>query len=165
QDSPRTRRDSRSHRQPHRGSAGICPAVSVADFPSLMTQNITILGSSSSIGESTLDVIARHPDRYRVHALAGHARMAVLARQCQRFHPRHVVVGTAEAARQLRDLVPAATAVHHGPEALVAVAADPEVDTVMAAIVGAAGLLPTLAAVQAGKRVLLDNKEPLVMAG
>ena len=130
-----------------------------------MTQNITILGSSGSIGESTLDVIARHPDRYRVHALAGHARVAVLARQCQRFHPRHVVVGTAEAARQLRDLVPAATAVHHGPEALVAVAADPEVDTVMAAIVGAAGLLPTLAAVQAGKRVLLANKESLVMAG
>ena len=130
-----------------------------------MTEKITILGSSGSIGESTLDVIARHPDRYQVFALSGYSRVDVLARQCRMFTPDFVVVGSEEAARELSSLVPKATTVLFGEQALVDVASDAEVDTVMAAIVGAAGLLPTLAAVKQGKRVLLANKESLVMAG
>ena len=129
-------------------------------------QSLTVLGATGSIGRSTLDVVARHPDRYRVHALTAFHRVADLAQLCQQFQPRHAVVPTQDAATQLRALLVASgthTSVLVGEAALAQVAA--EADTVMAAIVGAAGLLPTLAAVKAGRRVLLANKEALVMSG
>lgn len=131
-------------------------------------QQVTVLGATGSIGVSTLDVIARHPDRYRVYALTGHSRLVELAAQAQQFLPRYLVVGDQQSAAQLAALVAAGPfdgEILYGPQALCAVAADPAVDAVMAAIVGAAGLAPTLAAVEAGKRVLLANKEALVMAG
>jgi 1-deoxy-D-xylulose-5-phosphate reductoisomerase len=131
-------------------------------------QRITILGATGSIGVSTLDVVARHPDRYQVFALTAHAKVEELARQCERFRPQRAVVGTADAAARLENLLRAAglrTEVAYGEAALCAVAASPDTDTVMAAIVGAAGLAPTLAAARAGKKVLLANKEALVMSG
>ena len=133
-----------------------------------MTQSLSILGSTGSIGQSTLDVVARHPDRYRVHALTGHTRIAELAEQCTRFLPARAVVATAADADALRAALsssPAARAIQidHGPQALCEVGA--EADYVMAAIVGAAGLPSAMAAARAGRRVLLANKEALVMAG
>ena len=131
-------------------------------------QRITVLGATGSIGVNTLDVIARHPERYEVFALTGHSRIAELAAQCRAHRPRFAVVGDAAGAQRLSDLLRQdgiATEVLVGPEGLEQVSALPEVDAVMAAIVGAAGLRPTLAAVRAGKRVLLANKESLVMAG
>jgi len=131
-------------------------------------QSITILGATGSIGVSTLDVIARHPDRYTVHALSAHSRVEELAAQCRQFRPRVAVVGTAQAADALAALLrgmDVATDVAWGEQALCEIAAAPEVDAVMAAIVGAAGLAPTLAAARAGKKVLLANKEALVMSG
>lgn len=131
-------------------------------------QNLTILGSTGSIGVSTLDVVRRHSERYRVLALCAHRQVDKLFAQCIEFQPRFAVVGDAELATRLRTRLAEAgctTAVEHGPEALCRLASLPEVDAVMAAIVGAAGLEPTLAAVRAGKKVLLANKEALVMAG
>ncbi len=131
-------------------------------------QRITVLGATGSIGVNTLDVIARHPDRYEVFALTGHSRIDDLAKQCSVHRPRFAVVGDAAGAQRLSSLLRQdgiATEVLAGPEGLEQVSAAPEVDAVMAAIVGAAGLRPTLAAVRAGKRVLLANKESLVMAG
>ncbi|MES2259216.1 MAG: 1-deoxy-D-xylulose-5-phosphate reductoisomerase [Pseudomonadota bacterium] len=131
-------------------------------------QRITILGATGSIGVSTLDVLARHPERYSVYALSAHSRVEELAAQCAQFRPARAVVGTADAARQLTELLRAQgvrTEVDYGEEALCAIAASPDTDTVMAAIVGAAGLAPTLAAARAGKKVLLANKEALVMSG
>lgn len=131
-------------------------------------QRITILGSTGSIGASTLDVIARHPDRYIVHALTAHTRIEELASQCEQFKPAVAVVGSAESALALTKILQQKglkTQVEHGEAALSAVASDKECDTVMAAIVGAAGLTPTLAAAQAGKKILLANKEALVMSG
>ena len=131
-------------------------------------QSITLLGSTGSIGVSTLDVIARHPQRYRIHALTAHTRVAELAAQCMQFHPDVAVVGSVEAAQQLTALLRASrcrTEVTYGPAALCAVASVSQCDTVMAAIVGASGLLPTLAAALAGKKILLANKEALVMSG
>lgn len=131
-------------------------------------QQITVLGATGSIGRSTLDVIARHPDRYRVHALSAHRRVEELAALCVSFRPRVAVIDRAADAERLHALLRAAgceTEVRCGPEALVEIASATAADTVMAAIVGAAGLLPTLAAVRAGKRVLLANKEALVMSG
>ncbi len=131
-------------------------------------QSITILGATGSIGVSTLDVIARHPDRYTVHALSAHSRVEELAAQCRQFEPRVAVVGNAHAADQLAALLRAMnlkTEVAWGEDALCAIASAPGVDAVMAAIVGAAGLAPTLAAARAGKKVLLANKEALVMSG
>ena len=131
-------------------------------------QKITILGSTGSIGVNTLDVIRRHPQRYGVVALCAHSQVDLLFEQCLEFRPRFAVVRDAELARDLvRRLGDAAcsTRVEYGAEALVKMAELPEVDTVMAAIVGAAGLPSTLAAAVAGKRVLLANKEALVMAG
>jgi len=131
-------------------------------------QKLTVLGATGSIGASTLDVVARHPDRYEVVALSGNSRTDILFEQCLRHRPRLAVIGAAAAAAPLAARLRAAglgTEVLAGPEALREIAALPEVDTVMAAIVGAAGLEPTLAAVRAGKRVLLANKEVLVMAG
>jgi len=129
---------------------------------------ITVLGATGSIGVSTLDVIARHADRYAVFALTGHSRMEVLEAQCLQHEPLFTVVADAAQAERLQQRLHAAglqTRVLHGCEALAEVAADQRVDVVMAAIVGAAGLPSTLAAVRAGKRVLLANKEALVMSG
>lgn len=133
-----------------------------------MTLSVTVLGATGSIGVSTLDVIARHPERYQVYALTGYSRMAELAEQCRRFCPQRAVVATAEQAKGLQQELREAglsTDVSWGEEALCEVASASDVDVVMAAIVGAAGLRPTLAAAQAGKRVLLANKEALVMSG
>ncbi len=131
-------------------------------------QRVTVLGATGSIGTSTLDVIARHPERYRVHALTAHRSREALLAQCQRHRPSLAVLDDERDAAWLRErLLQAGLAieVRAGQQALSEVASDVEVDVVMAAIVGAAGLLPTLAAVRAGKRVLLANKEALVMSG
>jgi 1-deoxy-D-xylulose-5-phosphate reductoisomerase len=129
-------------------------------------QRITILGATGSIGASTLDVLARHPDKYRVHALTAHGRVEELAAQCRQFRPARAVVGSADAARQLAALLDGLpTEVDYGEQALCEVASSADTDTVMAAIVGAAGLAPTLAAARAGKKILLANKEALVMSG
>jgi 1-deoxy-D-xylulose-5-phosphate reductoisomerase len=129
---------------------------------------LTVLGSTGSIGTSTLDVVARHPDKYRIAALTACRQDELLFEQCVRFKPRYAVLLDEAAAARLKQRIAAAsldTEVLLGEQALELVAALPEVDAVMAAIVGAAGLRPSLAAAQAGKRVLLANKEALVMAG
>ena len=131
-------------------------------------QSITVLGATGSIGVSTLDVIARHPDRYRVFALTAHSRVDELAEQCTRFKPEVAGVGTAEAASQLSARLQSAgltTQVEYGEQALCDVSSADACTTVMAAIVGAAGLAPTMAAAQSGKKVLLANKEALVISG
>ncbi|MBA4290832.1 MAG: 1-deoxy-D-xylulose-5-phosphate reductoisomerase [Pseudomonas sp.] len=131
-------------------------------------QHITVLGATGSIGLSTLDVIARHPDRYQVFALTGFSRVAELEALCVKHKPRYAVVPDAVVAHQLQVSLRAAglaTEVLHGAQSLCEVAAHADVDVVMAAIVGAAGLPPTLAAAGAGKKVLLANKEALVMSG
>ncbi|HEX8544145.1 MAG TPA: 1-deoxy-D-xylulose-5-phosphate reductoisomerase [Pseudomonas sp.] len=131
-------------------------------------QLITVLGATGSVGLSTLDVIARHPDRYQVFALTGFSRTSELLALCLRHTPRFAVLPTQDIARKLQDDLAAAgldTRVLVGERGLCEVAAHPQVDTVLAAIVGAAGLRPTLAAVEAGKKVLLANKEALVMSG
>ncbi|TVT74144.1 MAG: 1-deoxy-D-xylulose-5-phosphate reductoisomerase [Denitromonas halophila] len=131
-------------------------------------QSLTVLGATGSIGVSTLDVVARHPDRYRIFALSGKTQLERLAAQCAQFSAQYAVVDDAAAATRLQGLIAehgARTEVLHGADQLAAIAEDPEVDAVMAAIVGAAGLRPTLAAARAGKRVLLANKEALVMSG
>ena len=129
---------------------------------------VAILGSTGSIGISTLDVLRRHADRFRVVALTAHRDVEVLLEQCLAFEPDYAVMADETAAERLRDRLRAAdrpVEVLAGAAGLERVAALPEVDQVMAAIVGAAGLLPTLAAARAGKRLLLANKEALVMAG
>lgn len=130
-------------------------------------QRLTILGSTGSIGVSTLDVVGRHADRFEVFALSGFQRIDVLAEQCRRYRPRFAVVGAADGAAELVNrLGPASeVTVLHGAQALVDVATHPDVDTVMAAIVGAAGLPSAFAAAETGKRILLANKEALVIAG
>ena len=131
------------------------------------SRNLTILGSTGSIGVNTLRVVSQHPGRFTVHALTAHRNMKLLAEQCRIFTPRHAVVMDAGAAgelQQLLQMMSVSTEVSYGAAALAAVAEASAVDTVMAAIVGGAGLLPTLAAARAGKKVLLANKESLVMA-
>ena len=131
-------------------------------------QNITVLGATGSIGVSTLDVIRRHPDRYRAFALCAHSQIDKLFEQCLEFKPYFAVLSDAKLAAQLAERLVAAglkTEVRHGVKALVDLSSAPEVDAVMAAIVGAAGLEPTLAAAKAGKKIMLANKEVLVMAG
>ena len=129
-------------------------------------RNLTILGSTGTIGVNTLDVVAQHPGRFRVIALTGHSQIDKLAEQCHRFHPRYAVVLDEIKAEQLRPKLEGLdTEVLWGMPALEEVCALAEVDTVMAAIVGAAGLRPAMAAAKAGKRILLANKETLVMAG
>jgi 1-deoxy-D-xylulose-5-phosphate reductoisomerase len=131
-------------------------------------QNVTILGATGSIGVSTLDVIRLHPERYRIFALCAHTRIDTLFEQCREFAPEFAVVRDAALAGELDARCREAglrTDVRHGMAALVDMATHPEVDAVMAAIVGAAGLEPTLAAACAGKKILLANKEVLVMAG
>ena len=131
-------------------------------------QNLTILGSTGSIGTSTLDVVARHPGKFQIVALTASRQADLLFKQCRQFRPRYAVLLDDAAAAQLRQWVCGAgldTEVLVGVEALEQVSVLPEVDAVMAAIVGAAGLRPTLAAAHAGKKILLANKETLVMAG
>ena len=128
-------------------------------------QGVAILGSTGSIGASALDVIGRHSDRFRVVALSGRHRLDVLVEQSRRFRPDLVVVPSAAAAAAVRSRLPGQTRVLVGARGLEEAAADARADTVIAAIVGAAGLLPTLAAARAGKRLLLANKEALVMSG
>ncbi|MFO1379995.1 MAG: 1-deoxy-D-xylulose-5-phosphate reductoisomerase [Chitinivorax sp.] len=131
-------------------------------------KKLTVLGSTGSIGVSTLDVVARHPERFEIVALTGSTQLQRLAEQCRQFRPRYAVVLEPSAAHDLRLLLQqagCATEVLAGVAALEMVAALPEVDAVMAAIVGAAGLRPTLAAARAGKTILLANKETLVVAG
>ena len=131
-------------------------------------QTVTILGATGSIGQSTLDVIGRHPDLYRVFAITGHRQVERLVQQAKACHARYLVVASDadyEQAISLAREYELSSEVLSGKRALEDVASAPEVDSVMAAIVGAAGLEPTLAAVKAGKRVLLANKESLVMSG
>ncbi len=130
-------------------------------------QRVCILGSTGSIGENTLDVIARHPERFQVVALSAASRVDALAAQCRRWRPAYAVMPAAAQAEALRAALAdlPGTEVLDGEDALARIAALPEVDTVMAAIVGAAGLAPCLAAARAGKRLLLANKEALVVGG
>ena len=131
-------------------------------------KQIAILGSTGSIGVNTLDVIRAHPDRFKVVALTAAKQIERLAEQCIEFKPVVAVVADADGAAQLTHLLQEkkiATQVLYGPQALVDAVTESGCDTVMAAIVGAAGLVPALAAAQAGKRVLLANKEALVMSG
>ncbi len=129
-------------------------------------KGITLLGSTGSIGASSLDVIARHPERYQVVALTANNDVDTMLAQCRQWRPQFAVMSDSDAAQQLREqLTGSETQVLDGVAGLQQVAALPQVDIVIAGIVGAAGLLPTLAAAQAGKRVLLANKEALVMSG
>jgi 1-deoxy-D-xylulose-5-phosphate reductoisomerase len=131
-------------------------------------QTLTLLGSTGSIGQSTLAVVRLHPERYRVFALCAHRQWEKLREQCREFQPDYAVLHEAKDAARLQDELRGMrlkTEVLHGPEALCQVAAAAEADTVMAAIVGAAGLPSALAAARAGKKILLANKESLVMAG
>ncbi len=131
-------------------------------------QVLTILGSTGSIGVSTLDVVARHPEKFRIFALAGHTRVAKLAAQCVQFQPQYAVVadeGHAEALAKMLAASACRTEVLYGAQALIDVASAEEVSGVMAAIVGAAGLPSALAAAKAGKTIYLANKETLVVAG
>ena len=131
-------------------------------------QRVCVLGATGSVGMATLDVVAAHPGRFEVFALTANRRLDELFAQCIRFAPRFAAVATAAEARALADRLRDAgvkTAVMSGAGALCELAAHPEVDTVMAAIVGAAGLAPCLAAAAAGKRLLLANKEALVVGG
>ncbi len=131
-------------------------------------QRVCILGATGSVGTSTLDVIARHPGRFEVFALTAHSRIDELFAQCVQWRPRFAAVSDAAMARALRERLRAqgvATEVLDTPQALCELAAHPDVDAVMAAIVGAAGLAPCLAAAKAGKRLLLANKEALVVGG
>ncbi len=131
-------------------------------------KSVTILGSTGSIGCATLDVLARHPQRFRVFALSASTQVERMLEQCRRFRPTRAVMLDADAADKLKAALRAErirVEVLAGAEGLEVIATDPRAPIVVAAIVGAAGLLPTLAAVRAGKHVLLANKEPLVMCG
>ncbi|HSH86315.1 MAG: 1-deoxy-D-xylulose-5-phosphate reductoisomerase [Methylophilus sp.] len=131
-------------------------------------QYVTILGSTGTIGQQTLDVISQHPQRYAVFALTAHQNVEAMLQQCVRYQPRYAVMQDADAAQHLSQRLKAenlAIKVLSGIEGLIEVSAHETVNAVMAAIVGAAGLLPALAAAKAGKKILLANKETLVMAG
>ena len=135
---------------------------------SLPRQRLAILGSTGSVGASTLVVVARHPDRFEIIGLSAFQRVELLAEQCRQFKPRVAVVPTESRAAELRSMLrdfKLTTEVHVGASALAELAAAPDVDSVMAAIVGAAGLPPCMAAARAGKRLLLANKEALVVGG
>lgn len=133
-----------------------------------MKQKITILGSTGSIGTNTLDVLSRHPDRFQVFALTAAKQVDLILAQCAQFKPKFAVMANEDAGRKLADRVKAEglpVEVLWGPQALDLVSSHPDVHAVMAAIVGAAGLSPCLAAAHAGKRLLLANKEALVVGG
>ena len=134
----------------------------------LIPRKLCILGSTGSIGVNTLDVVRAHPDQFKVRALTAGRQIDRLAEQCLEFRPKIAVVHSADDAKTLKGLLDAkrlSIAVHHGEAGLMTAVSESECDTVMAAIVGAAGLLPTLRAAELGKRVLLANKESLVMSG
>ena len=142
--------------------------ASTTDLRDVSRQRVCILGATGSVGTSTLDVIARHPERFEVFALTAHSRVDELFAQCLQWRPRFAALPEAVQAADLRQRLKAhgvSTKVLAGAPALCELAAHPEVDSVMAAIVGAAGLAPCLAAAQAGKRLLLANKEALVVGG
>jgi 1-deoxy-D-xylulose-5-phosphate reductoisomerase len=144
------------------------PAFAPTAPPSGALQRVAVLGATGSIGTSALDVIARHPGRLRADVLVAGRQVDALIALCARHRPAHAVVADPTAYAALRDGLHAAslsTQAHAGPEAIDAFAADSNIDTVVAAIVGAAGLSSTLAAARAGKRLLLANKESLVLAG
>jgi 1-deoxy-D-xylulose-5-phosphate reductoisomerase len=133
-----------------------------------MTQQITVLGSTGSIGVSTLDVLSMHPDRFKVFALSAATQVDLMLAQCARFKPVYAVMASVPHGQLLADKMRAnnlATEVLAGPAALEMIASHASVDAVMAAIVGAAGLPPCMAAAKAGKRLLLANKEALVVGG
>lgn len=141
-------------------------AMSGLNFESV--QNVAILGATGTIGLQTLDVISQHPDRFAVFALTANSNVSGMLDLCRQYRPRYAVMLQAQAAFELSEQLQAinvATIVLHGEKALADIAAHQDVDTLMAAIVGAAGLLPAMAAARAGKRILLANKETLVMAG
>ena len=134
----------------------------------MSVKKVAILGSTGSIGVNTLDVIRAHPDRFKVVALTAAKQVDLLAEQCAEFKPTIAVVADADGAARLSKILlekKINTQVLYGPQALVKAVTESDCDTVMAAIVGAAGLVPALAAAKAGKRVLLANKEALVMSG
>lgn len=134
----------------------------------MMKQRLTVLGSTGSIGTSTLDVVARHPERFQVFALSAATQVDLLLQQCAQFRPRYAVMASASHAAELAEKLQAnslPTQVIQARDALEIIASHDEVDAVMAAIVGAAGLAPCLAAARAGKRLLLANKEALVVGG
>ncbi len=131
-------------------------------------KGICILGATGSIGVNTLDVVARHPDKYKIVALSANSQVDRLLEQCEKYTPEYAVIADSKAAAELAEKVKnkkLPTQVLSGNEGLETIASLPQVDYVMAAIVGAAGLKPTLAAARAGKRILLANKEALVMSG
>ena len=133
-----------------------------------MKQKITVLGSTGSIGTNTLDVVARHPEQYEIFALSAATQVDLMLQQCARFKPRFAVMASGPHAQQLAEKLKQnglQTEVLQAPDALEAIASHPDVDAVMGAIVGAAGLAPCLAAARAGKRLLLANKEALVVGG
>lgn len=134
----------------------------------MMKQKITVLGSTGSIGTSTLDVVARHPDRFEVFALSAATQVDLLLAQCAQFRPRYAVMASVPHAQLLAEKIKEnnlPTRVLIENDAIENIASHPDVDAVMAAIVGAAGLAPCLAAARAGKRLLLANKEALVVGG
>ena len=131
-------------------------------------ERLTVLGSTGSIGKNTLDVAARHPERFEVFALSAATQVDLLLAQCAQFRPRYAVMASPAHAAKLRERIAAEglpTEVLSGPSALCEVSSHPQADAVMAAIVGAAGLEPCLAAAHAGKKLLLANKEALVVGG
>ena len=133
-----------------------------------LTQRLTVLGSTGSIGTRTLDVVARHPGRFAVFALTAATQVDLMVQQCAQFKPQFAVMARADAAKVLAEKIKANglnVNVLSGPDALDFVASHEQCDAVMAAIVGAAGLAPCLAAARAGKRLLLANKEALVLGG
>ncbi len=133
-----------------------------------MPQAVTILGSTGSIGKSTLDVISRNTDRYQLKALTANTDVETMAQQCQQWQPQYAVMCDESAAQRLDDLLrkqASETQVLSGIKGLCQVSSLDDVDIVVAGIVGAAGLLPSLSAAEAGKRILLANKEALVMSG
>ena len=130
------------------------------------TTQVTILGATGSIGQSTLDVLSRHPEQYQLYAVSANTQVDKMADICRQFKPRIAVMADEASAAQLKSLLDGqGVEVRGGVDALNEIASSEQVDIVMAAIVGAVGLMPTLSAVRAGKRVLLANKETLVMAG
>ena len=133
-----------------------------------MKTRVTVLGSTGSVGVNTLDVIARHPDRFEVFALTASTKVDLMLEQCAKFHPQFAVMASPTHGKQLEQRCKDAgltTRVLSGPDAIVTVACDERVDAVMAAIVGAAGLAACIHAARAGKRLLLANKEALVVGG
>lgn len=134
-----------------------------------MTQPITLLGATGSIGRSTLDVVRSYPDRFHIHAVAGGSRVKELVDVCREVHPRHAAVADESKAGELRSMLADAgladIEVHAGQKAVTDLASDPETEVVVQAIVGAAGVAPTFAAAEAGKRLLLANKESVVCGG